>query len=117
MRQASIVSASQRSISAKSVQRRNGQRFATQMGTSARLAKITSAWPAAYRSDSPSPMNTTARPAARWASTRARLQVPQMKHVGCPFGKSIRAPPSTKTVRFVTTGTSPRPSDANAGPM
>ena len=44
---------------------------------------------AAYRSLSPSPMNTTRRPAARWASTRSRLHVPHTKHAGWPFGNAI----------------------------
>ena len=38
-------------------------------------------------------MNTTRRPAARWASTRSRLHVPHTKQRGWPFGKAIDGRP------------------------
>ena len=60
-------------------------------------------------------MKTTARPAAWWARTRLRLQVPHTKHVGWPFGKSIRARRPSKVVRAVTTGSSPTPSALERG--
>ena len=37
-------------------------------------------------------MKTTRRPAAWWANTRSRLQVPHTKQAALPFGKSIRPP-------------------------
>src|SRR4029079_12499586 len=110
-RQASSVAASQASISLNSVQRWNGQPASMQIRTRARLAKTTSAYPAAYRSLSPSPTKTTARPAAWWASNRWRLHVPQTEQVGWPFGKSMRARSPAKVVEEAKTGKSARPSD------
>ena len=62
-------------------------------------------------------MKTTARPAAWWARTRLRLQVPHTKQLGWPFGKSIEARRPSKVVRAVTTGSSATPSASSAGSM
>ena len=60
-------------------------------------------------------MNTTARPAACWASTRWRLHVPHTKQDGCPFGNAIVAPPAANVVRALITGSSGTPSRSSAG--
>ena len=88
-----------------------------QICSSDSLANTTSLYPAAYRSDSPSPMNTTAGPAAWCASTRLRLQVPHTKQSGLPLGNSIRAPSGANVVAAVTTGIQPTPSASRAGSM
>ena len=62
-------------------------------------------------------MNTTARPAAWWARTRLRLQVPQTKQLGWPLGKAIVARRPSNVVRAVTTGSSATPSASSAGSM
>ena len=46
-----------------------------------------------------------------------RLQVPQTRHVGWPFTKSIDARRPSNVVRAVTTGSSPTPSASSAGWM
>ncbi len=60
-------------------------------------------------------MNTTCRPAARWASTRARLHVPHTKQVGWPFGNSMVARSPRNVVRAVTTGSSGTPEPGQRG--
>ena len=62
-------------------------------------------------------MNTTWRPAAWWASTRLRLQVPHTKQAGLPLGKAMVGTGPSNRVSAVTTGIHGTPSAASAGSM